>query len=1157
MESQPESLSSVDTDPERLEHLLDLARSVEGLDDAGRTDKAVSGLTGGAPAYLLAALQSDQGGRWLVVAPDLGTAESLCDDLQTWTDADVHYLPELEILPFDRKSPTREIQATVQSSLDQLERGATGFFVTTVYGLRHKVMAPATLAAARIPVRVGEQLDPDELGEHLSTLGYRPGGTVELPGDVALRGGLLDVWSPAHELPLRIELFGDEVESIRTFDPTDQRSRGELKEAWVIPAGPIVGDDDHLLDALARVENDDEITEDDRTHLLERLQDRMHFAGMESIAPFFHPQANVLEYLEPGDRVVWIDPDDLCERSGHLDTETQRVRADRVRKGDPVPAVEELMTPAAELRRRVEDKVQLWLGDVVLPRASDAPLAPPAKTPVVNVQTRAQERGRGDVRPLLETTAQLHQAGSESLLFCDNRGQADRLAELLQEAAVSDAILPTVRVGQLHAGFVWSGAGVAVFTDHELFDRSRRAARRSRFRGTGKVADPKALRPGDYCVHVDHGIGRFLGLRTITADGIEQECLLLEYAEQDRLYVPTHQLLLVERYDVGEGDDPQLHKLGTGSWDRTKKRARKAIQVMAQELLSLYAARAALPGHAFREDTHLQREMEASFLHEETPDQLTSIEAVKTDMEAPRPMDRLVCGDVGFGKTEVAMRAAFKCVMEGKQVAVLCPTTLLADQHAETFSQRFRDYPVRVDVLSRFRTPKDQKEVAKATTEGKVDILVGTHRILGRDIRFKDLGLLIVDEEQRFGVRHKERLKEMRKQVDVLTLTATPIPRTLYLSLMGTRDISIIATPPRERLPIHTEVVPFNHEQIQEAILREMHRGGQVFFVHNRVETITAAAAIVAEVVPQASVAIAHGQMGEGELEKIMKDFLDGKFDVLVTTTIIESGLDMPNVNTLIIDRSDRFGLSQLYQLRGRVGRSRHQAYAYLMVPRDQTLRPDARKRLAAIQEFTDLGSGYHIAMRDLEIRGAGNILGDSQHGHIVAIGFDLYCKLLEEEVRTLKGEGLPRLSDVKVELKVSALLPDDYLSDAEVKLHWYRDLNRVDSERRLDRIAEELRDRFGPPPPAVRNLLDITRIKLRALAGGVEDIRVTRRGVRMVFGGEATPDSSILRRLVGTGGPKLTFNAVDRLEMTVECPREEAIPASLAVLRRLAEAAA
>ncbi len=1123
--------------------------------ETGPESWAASGLRGSALSCLLSALYSRRESQWLIVASGLEEAEAICDDLEILSRAPVTYLPELEILPFDRRSPTREILATVQSGLHTLETGVPGFFVTTIYGLRHKVMSPARLRRHRLVLSRGESVDTDALQEKLVALGYRPAGLVEAPGDMALRGGIIDVFSPGQEFPVRMEFFGDELESIRSFETADQRSTGELERATILPAGPFVVDDDTLLEALARVESMEEFSQDDRTHLIEKLQDRLHFAGMESLAPFFHEQSTLLSYLQPDAPVVFVSPDDLGKRSEELDRETQRVRGDRLAHGDPVPAARELMATLEVLESELEGRSRLWLGEIVLPGSTKGPLSPPAGSRTLQLHTRTQERGKGEVGKLLEESSALAKSGQGVFLFCGNRGQTERMSELFEEFDPERSFLrPQLRVGSLHAGFSWPEAELAIFTDHEFFDRYRRPVRRPRFHGTARVKDPKTLHSGDFVVHAEHGIGRYLGLRKIMVEGVENEFLLLEYAEKDRLYLPTDKLLLLERYEVGESGDPNLHKLGSGQWERTRKRARKAIRAMAQELLSLYAARSALPGHAFREDTHLQQEMEASFLHEETRDQLSAVEAVKKDMESPRPMDRLVCGDVGFGKTEVAMRAAFKAVMDGMQVALLCPTTILAEQHGETFAQRMREFPVRIEVLSRFKSRKEQKETLKRLLKGEIDILVGTHRLLGRDVKFAKLGLLVVDEEQRFGVRHKERLKEMRKQVDVMALSATPIPRTLYLSLMGARDMSIIATPPRDRLPIHTEVVPYREDVIEEAILREMHRGGQVFFVHNRVETIDAMAEVVGRIVPHARIAIAHGQMKEAQLEQIMRDFLARKYDVLVTTMIIESGLDMPNVNTILIDRADRLGLSQLYQLRGRVGRSRHLAYAHLMTPSGTTLAPDARKRLAAIQEYTDLGSGYRVAMRDLEIRGAGNILGEAQHGHIATIGFDLYCKLLEEEILDLKGEGLPRLHDIKVELQVGAYLPDEYLPEPEERIRWYRDLGRVSDEEELDLLAEELRDRFGPPPQPTKNLLDITRIKLRALRAGIEDVRRVRRGVRMLFGGGTKPNASILNNLAGTQMPRLAFNAVDRLEMTVEASREDSLVASLVVLEKLAE---
>jgi transcription-repair coupling factor (superfamily II helicase) len=1142
-----------------FDDLLDRVSGALSSDLLRSPQLAIGGLQGSSASAVLAAGYRERPGQWLVVAPDLASAEALCDDLEMWQVAELHYLPELEILPFDRKSPTRDILASVQSGLQALESRTPGFFVTTIYGLRHKVMSPQTLRSHRLQLAVGDSIDTEEMGEKLAALGYRPAGVVEAPGDMAVRGGLLDVYSPSHALPLRIELFGDEIESIRSFQPGDQRSRSTLEKALILPAGPLVFDDDTLLEALARVESNEEVSEDDRTELIERLQDRLHFSGLEGLAPLFHEQATYLDYLDPSDAgatVVWLSPDDLGDRARSLQQEAERVRGERIGRGDPVPDLSELLASEEEIFTAVQSRVNWWLGEVVVAGTAPAPFGPDATQAVRQVNAVSQHHKQGDVGAVVEDVRAWTAAAIDTRLVCDNRGQSGRITELLEEILdEGEPLSLKVEIGSIREGFLWKDAGISIVTDRELFHRYQRAHRRSRFRGTARVADPQALKPGDYCVHVDHGIARFLGLRSITADGIESECLLLEYADKDRLYVPTDNLLLVERYDIPEGHDITLHKLGGVSWERIKKKARKAILVMAQELLTLYAARSALPGFSFAADTHLQREMENSFLHEETPDQLTAVEAVRSDMERVQPMDRLVCGDVGFGKTEVAMRAAFKAVENGKQVAVLCPTTILAEQHGETFAQRMREFPVSVEVLSRFKLPKAQREVIGRTKAGKIDILIGTHRLLGRDVSFNDLGLLVVDEEQRFGVRHKERLKQMRKQVDVLTLSATPIPRTLHLALMGARDLSIIATPPPDRLPIHTDVVGFNEETMAEALRREMHRGGQVFFVHNRIETIDAMAALVQKVVPECSVLVAHGQMPETQLESIMRQFNAGDADVLVTTMIIESGLDMPNVNTILIDRADRFGLAQLHQLRGRVGRSRHQAYAYLMVPPGQTLSRDARARLAAIREFTDLGSGYSVALRDLEIRGSGNVLGEDQSGHIAAIGFELYCKMLEEEIRELKGEGLPRLADVRVDLRISTFLPDDYMADPEVKIRWYRELGRVSDERRLDALSAELADRFGALPEAAQHLVDLTRLKLRALEAGIVEVKGLRRGVRFVFAGDRCPKRAMMERLVaGTGLPSLTFHAVQGLQITADISREQWLSGALVVTGRLAE---
>ena len=713
--------------------------------------------------------------------------------------------------------------------------------------------------------------------------------------------------------------------------------------------------------------------------------------------------------------------------------------------------------------------------------------------------------------------------------------------------------MPATRalVASLSAGFQWPELGLTTFTDHELFERYRRPAR-ARRRGTGLVKDRASLQPGEYVVHLDYGVARYRGLRRIAVEGSERECLLLEYDGSDRVYVPVENIDQIERFSSDRDANPALARLGTATWLRLTKRARKAIRAMAVELIDLYAAREALPGFDFGADSPLLRALEDSFVHDETPDQLAAIADTKRDMARPQPMDRLVCGDVGFGKTEVAIRAAFKAVQAGKQVALLCPTTLLAQQHGETFAERFRDFPATVATLSRFKSAAQQRELIKQVRAAKVDILIGTHRLLSRDVQFADLGLLIVDEEQRFGVRHKERIKELRRQVDVMTLSATPIPRTLYLALMGARDMSLINTPPRDRLPIQTELCAFSEEILTDAVLRELHRGGQVFFVHNRVQTIEATANLIQKLLPDVRIAIAHGQMKEEKLERIMLGFLDHDFDVLVTTSIIESGLDMPRVNTIIIDRADRFGLAQLYQLRGRVGRSNHRAFAYLMTPPGERLTPEARRRLSALEEFQALGSGYHIAMRDLEIRGAGNLLGEEQHGHMEAIGFDLYCRLLEETVAELKGGGGVAPLDVKIDLKVAAYLPDEYVGDAQHKMDLYRRLARLREPSACDRLREEFGDRFGLPPEPVENLIAVHRARILAGRSGISEVRSSRTGLDFFFASGREPSPTIIKRLMAKGPTGLQFKAVDQFIMRVPVPRDQRLVAASQVLALL-----
>jgi transcription-repair coupling factor (superfamily II helicase) len=676
----------------------------------------------------------------------------------------------------------------------------------------------------------------------------------------------------------------------------------------------------------------------------------------------------------------------------------------------------------------------------------------------------------------------------------------------------------TIGVGGLRKGFVFPEAGLKVLTDHEIFGRYRRKPRYPRFRGEGPLESYRALSAGDFVVHVNHGIGRYGGTQRLTVEGRETECLLVNYQDGDKLYVPIDQLDLLQKYIGKDGEPPSLSKLGGAAWERIKARTKKAIREMAEELIRIYAMRKARPGHAFPPDTRWQKELEASFIYEDTPDQARATAEIKQDMESARPMDRLICGDVGYGKTEVAIRAAFKAVMDGRQVAILVPTTVLAQQHFYTFTERLAEYPLKVEMLSRFRSRSEQKKIVADLKEGKVDIVIGTHRLIQKDVEFKDLGLIIIDEEQRFGVAHKETFKKMRATLDVLTLTATPIPRTLHMALLGVRDMSIIDTPPKHRLPVDTEVVQFDEDVIVSAVLRELDRGGQVFFVHNRVETIATVAAHVSQLLPEARIAIAHGQMKERELERVMLDFVNRESDILVSTMIVESGLDIPNVNTIIVNRADTLGLAQLYQLRGRVGRSRHRAYAYLLVPRRMRLTDDQRKRLKTLTEFTDLGSGFKIAMRDLEIRGAGNILGPQQSGFIAEVGFDLYCKLLEEAAREIKGEPVvPRLK-AKVETDLAAYIPETYVSDEKQRVLFYKRLVELQAIEAVDSLKQELEDRFGRYPREVGNLLEFQKIRILAARTGIERIVVKRSTVLVEAGKDRKLPMKLMEEIVKAG---------------------------------------
>ena len=1014
--------------------------------------------------------------------------------------------------------------------------------VASARGLMQMTLPVREMRLALRSVRQGQAFDLDRMLVNWIGLGFENASVVEAPGQFSRRGGIVDIWPPNVRRPVRIELFGDEIDSLRTFDPSTQRTLERIAATTIGPASealPRIGE--RVIDRLAgldlaachppaRVEFEREI---------ENLRHGSGFRNLEWYIPYLYSQPGALVDYLPG-RDAWLlveDAGELLASLADLEGQAEQLGRDLKAASDIPPVVAPPYFPSDALVERLAGQPVIYFGRTTL-SGNGAPCEPESE---LGRHFTAGPRFGGQVRSILTEVESPLRRGDHLVMVSR---QAPRLAELLREGG--HAIVPVENVpqppppgltlvqGVMEEGWRLDGAGVKpgsadageagdapgelwFLTDAELFGWGKPKPRRpQRPRAVAPEVFFADVQTGDYVVHMEHGIGQFQGLIKMAVDGVDREYLRVEYAQGDQLYVPVHQADRLARY-VGAGDvAPSLHRLGTADWEQVKARARRAVAEIADDLLELYAAREVVQGHAFSPDATWQHELESSFPYVETEDQLVAVEAVKHDMEQLRPMDRLICGDVGYGKTEVALRAAFKAVMDGKQVAILVPTTVLAQQHFTNFSRRLAAFPVTVAMLSRFQTPSQQDRVLAGLATGSVDLVIGTHRLLSNDVAIKDLGLLIVDEEQRFGVSHKEKIKQLRTEVDVLTLTATPIPRTLHMSLTGVRDLSTIDTPPEERLPIKTFVGDFDEALVRQAILRELDRNGQVYFVHNRVQGIEQMAARVRKIVPEARIAIAHGQMPERELSAVMLAFAEGDYDVLVCTTIIESGLDIPNANTILINRADVFGLAQLYQLRGRVGRSSVRAYAYLLVDKYKTLTEDARRRLDAIQEASDLGAGFRIAMRDLEIRGAGELLGARQHGHIAAVGFDLYTRLLAQAVQEAReragspggqpvrdDEEAERQSDagrrnvledplaptVQLDLNLPARIPEEYVPEGALRLQLYRRLAGLTTLEAVAEISQEFADRFGPVPEEVENLLYVVGVKVRAVNAGVEAI--------------------------------------------------------------------
>ena len=988
--------------------------------------------------------------------------------------------------------------------------------VTSALALLESLMPPEVLVS-NVDYRVrGEEIEFDLFNRQLIERGYYPVALVEEYGDLSRRGGVLDIYAPLYRWPLRLEFFGEELESIRLFHPSSQRSLGVLEEVVLLPASEIIVDAEaraRAQDAVCAEVRDGVLTPAAGNAWLERIQEGYQAGSFEAVLPIFYEKtATLLDYLDPQTLLVWSD-------AGRSHREMAETYWQLCRNMTEHSSAHEWQRPPTELFAdpdRVREQGKRF--QQVLVNA----LVEPSETPhtfdlgtfghsELNLAVRSHQNKERLLEPLAHRFREWQAEGILSFLVCQQKEQARRLTELLlgygievlfsalpfgEESFASPAV--KVLVGPSLKGFLWPAERLAVVSEEEVFERRPRRSSRKPVSGIF-LNSFQDLHLGDFVVHVDHGIGIYRELVHLNVRDVENDFLLIEYQDGDRLYVPVDKLTKVQKYLGIEGQDPRVDKLGGKSWETAKHKALESAERIARELLSLYAQRQVNEGFRFSPpDTYFQ-EFEATFAYEETPDQVRAIDDVLDDMGAPRPMDRLICGDVGYGKTEVAIRAAFKAVTDGKQVAMLVPTTVLAEQHYQTFAERFEGFPAMVAALSRFKSPSQQKQVLKDLERGVIDVVIGTHRLLQQDVKFRDLGLVIVDEEHRFGVKHKENLKKLRVSVDVLTLTATPIPRTLHMALSGMRDMSVIETPPQDRHSIETFLCKYDEFTIREAIYRELKRGGQVFFVHNHVMSIYQMAARLAQMVPEARFSVAHGQMKERDLEKVMLDFIQRRVDVLVCTTIIESGLDIPAANTIIINRADKFGLAQIYQLRGRVGRSSEQAYAYLLVPGEHLITRDAQKRLRALLDFSELGAGFKIALNDLQIRGGGTILGAAQSGHIAAVGYELYLELLEKTVRELKGGPVAEeVIEPELNVQLSSFLPETFIPDTDQRLIAYKRLATIAEESEIDELAKEWRDRYGQFPESVRSLILLAKTRLLARRAGL--MRVDQDGESFVF---------------------------------------------------------
>ncbi|MFW6238083.1 MAG: transcription-repair coupling factor [Halanaerobiales bacterium] len=1135
-------------------------------------DVIISGLNDSRLSFFISGIYSHLERNLVLVTYDKGQYNRLLEDmLRLMPEENILLFPGYEVLPHEQLEPNISVVRERINCLQKLQQQENQVVVVT-YGMAlvRGLVPVSNFMKQSFCLQIGDIVEREKITEKLSTSGYKRVEMVDSIRQFSVRGGIIDIFPPAVEKPFRIEFFGDEVESIRSFDPGSQRSKEKVKEVNVPPAREVFFTEDSVCDRIPIIERDfnkavKRLRDTDRDReadylrkkgvkVQEDLRVKRYFPGCEQFLHYFYNSlASFFDYLA-GDSVLVFDGAYRVWK--RLESHYRDLRENQIsllEQGSIIPGYESNFWDADVLKEKALEN-----------QIVDASGQYSGKT-FVNTEKefvffgRGVEPYHGQIKMFVDRIKQLLQEDFRIVVTLNSAAKVERIADYLRDKGLSvtqKSCFPRknqvlIQGESLSKGFIIEELNLAVFTEKEVMGNPQKKKRKMTDLEEGtEVSSFAELEAGDYVVHENHGIGKYMGIETLEVQGQHQDYLVLKYEGNDKLYVPTSQVHLVQKYIGSDGKPPKLYSLGGSDWKKVKQKVQNSVKEMAVGLLELYAERETVEGYAFSRDTVWQKEFEETFPYEETPDQLQAIKEVKEDMESRKPMDRLLCGDVGYGKTEVAIRAAFKAAVDGKQTAVLVPTTILAQQHYNTFTERISKYPINVEMLSRFKTPSEQKKILNDLEKGKVEIIIGTHRLFSSDVKFNDLGLLIIDEEQRFGVSHKEKLKDIKRDVDVLTLTATPIPRTLHMALVGVRDMSVIETPPENRYPIRTYLREFNRDLIKEAIRREVGRDGQVYFVHNRVEDIDKKASMIRDLLPEVRVAVAHGQMNENHLENLMLKFYNQEYDVLVCTTIIESGLDIPNVNTIIINRAENMGLAQLYQLRGRVGRSNRVAYAYLLYQKDKVLPEVAEKRLQAIKEFTNLGSGFKIAMRDLEIRGAGNLLGPEQHGHIASVGFSLYCKLLEQAIEDLKGKSKEEIK-VEIDLTVDAYIPDSYISDSRQKVEVYKKIRKVDSDSKIAELEKELADRFGPIPEKVEKLIFIRNLAIFAKDLGIEEIRQKGDMVDCIFISKDYLHGDKIINLVNAYPDIIKVKSAEKPVISIRVSRQEVLETLRQVLEK------